>query len=180
MARFNDLDLGDIVGAAGEVFRTRRGEVSLEVRELTLLTKALRPLPDKWHGLKDPRSGFRQRHVDLIVNPDARRLLRLRSRLIRQLRAYLDERGFEEVETPVLHRVAGGAAARPFLTHHNALDIDLTLRIALELHLKRLVVGGWSTSTRSAGSSATRASTAATTPSSRCWRSTRPTPTSRA
>jgi lysyl-tRNA synthetase, class II len=142
MALFNDLDLGDIVGAQGELFRTRRGEISLEVRHLTLLTKALRPLPDKWHGLKDPELRFRQRYVDLIANPEAREILKLRSRLISLFRRLLDERGFEEVETPVLHRVAGGAAARPFTTHHNALDLELNLRIALELHLKRLIVGG--------------------------------------
>jgi lysyl-tRNA synthetase class 2 len=142
MALFNDLDLGDIVGAQGELFRTRSGEISLEVRHLTLLTKALRPLPDKWHGLKDPELRFRQRYVDLIANLEAREILKLRSRLISQLRRFLDERGFEEVETPVLHRVAGGAAARPFTTHHNALDLELNLRIALELHLKRLIVGG--------------------------------------
>jgi lysyl-tRNA synthetase, class II len=142
MALFNDLDLGDIVGAQGELFRTRRGEISLEVRHLTLLTKALRPLPDKWHGLKDPELRFRQRYVDLIANLETREILKLRSRLISQFRRLLDERGFEEVETPVLHRVAGGAAARPFTTHHNALDLELNLRIALELHLKRLIVGG--------------------------------------
>jgi lysyl-tRNA synthetase class 2 len=143
IALFNNLDLGDIVGAEGELFRTRRGEITLEVRELTLLTKALRPLPDKWHGLKDPELRFRQRPVDLIVNPQARQVLKLRSRVISSMRRYLDEHGFEEVETPVLHRVPGGAAARPFVTHHNALDMDLYLRIALELHLKRLVVGGF-------------------------------------
>jgi lysyl-tRNA synthetase class 2 len=142
MALFNDLDLGDIVGAQGELFRTRRGEISLEVRHLTLLTKALRPLPDKWHGLKDPELRFRQRQVDLIANLEVREILKLRSHLITQFRRFLDERGFEEVETPMLHRVAGGAAARPFTTHHNALDMELYLRIALELHLKRLIVGG--------------------------------------
>jgi lysyl-tRNA synthetase, class II len=142
MALFNDLDLGDIVGAQGELFRTRRGEITLDVRQLTLLTKALRPLPDKWHGLKDPELRFRQRHVDLIANVEVREILKLRSRLISYLRRFLDERGFEEVETPVLHRIAGGAAARPFTTHHNALDMELHLRIALELHLKRLIIGG--------------------------------------
>ena len=142
MDLFDDLDLGDIVGVRGPLFRTRRGEVSVEVEELTMLTKALRPLPDKWHGLKDPETRYRQRHVDLIVNRDVSRVLTLRSRLISHLRRFLDGRGFIEVEIPVLHKVAGGAAARPFLTHHNALDVDLKLRIALELHLKRLVVGG--------------------------------------
>jgi lysyl-tRNA synthetase class 2 len=142
MALFNDLDLGDIVGAQGELFRTRRGEISLDVRHLTLLTKALRPLPDKWHGLKDAELRFRQRHVDLISNVEAREILRLRSRLISHIRRFLDDRGFEEVETPVLLRVAGGAAARPFTSHHNALDMELSLRIALELHLKRLIIGG--------------------------------------
>ncbi len=142
MALFNELDLGDIVGAQGQLFRTRRGEITLGVQHLTLLTKSLRPLPDKWHGLKDPETRFRQRHVDLIANPAARETLRLRSRLIAHFRRFLDERGFEEVETPVLNRIAGGAAARPFVTHHSALDMDLYLRIALELHLKRLVVGG--------------------------------------
>jgi lysyl-tRNA synthetase class 2 len=143
MERFNQLDLGDIVGVEGPIFRTRRGEVSLDIQRLELLTKSLRPLPDKWHGLRDPELRFRRRHLDLIANPDAQRALRLRSRLISHVRRYLDDRGFVEVETPVLHRIPGGAAARPFATHHNALDMDLYLRIALELHLKRLVVGGF-------------------------------------
>ncbi|GAC1577410.1 MAG: lysine--tRNA ligase [Candidatus Dormibacteria bacterium] len=142
MKLFKAIDLGDIVGAEGMVMRSRSGETTLELTNLTMLTKALRPLPDKWHGLKDPELRFRQRHVDLIVNPEARRVLAVRSRVITAIRAFLDGRGFQEVETPMLHRVAGGAAARPFLTHHNTLDLDLKLRIAVELHHKRLLVGG--------------------------------------
>jgi lysyl-tRNA synthetase class 2 len=142
MRLFKALDLGDIIGAEGEVMRTRSGEITLELTGLTMLTKAIRPLPDKWHGLKDPELRFRQRHLDLVVNPEARRTLAVRSRTISAIRAFLDARGFQEVETPILHRVAGGAAARPFLTHHNALDLDLKLRIAVELHHKRLLVGG--------------------------------------
>ncbi|MGI8609901.1 MAG: lysine--tRNA ligase [Candidatus Dormibacteria bacterium] len=141
-ALFKMVDLGDIVGAEGHVIRSRSGEVTLELTGLQMLTKALRPLPDKWHGLKDPELRFRQRHIDLIVNPDSRRMLAVRSRTITALRRFLDGRGFQEVETPMLHRVAGGAAARPFLTHHNTLDLDLKLRIAVELHHKRLLIGG--------------------------------------
>ncbi|MBX5476345.1 MAG: lysine--tRNA ligase [Clostridia bacterium] len=136
------LDLGDIVGARGAVMRTRRGEDSVEVRELTLLTKSLRPLPEKWHGLKDVDRRYRQRYLDLIVNPGVRSTFIARSRIIREMRAFLDERGFIEVETPVLTPLAGGAHARPFVTHHNALDMPLYLRIAVELYLKRLIVGG--------------------------------------
>jgi lysyl-tRNA synthetase class 2 len=143
MELFNELDLGDIVGAEGAVFRTRRGEVSVELTQLTLLTKALRPLPDKWHGLRDTELRFRQRHLDFIVNSAARDVITMRSRMIAHMRRFLDADGFLEVETPVLHQIAGGAAARPFTTHHNALDIDLYLRIAEELHLKRMIVGGF-------------------------------------
>lgn len=140
---FKAVDLGDIVGVEGQVMRTRSGEITLELTGLTMLTKSLLPLPDKWHGLKDPELRFRQRHLDLITNPDARRVLTVRSRAITAMRGFLDGRGFVEVETPVLQRVAGGAAARPFLTHHHALDLDLKLRIAVELHHKRLLVGGF-------------------------------------
>ncbi len=139
---FDDLDLGDWVGVDGTVMKTKRGELSVKVREFALLSKALRPLPEKWHGLADVETRFRQRYVDLIANDDARRVFAIRFSIIATVRRFLYERGFVEVETPVLHAVAGGAAARPFHTHHNALDMALTLRIALELHLKRLVVGG--------------------------------------
>jgi lysyl-tRNA synthetase class 2 len=142
MELFRELDLGDIVGVEGQVFRTRRGQVSVDVARIELLTKALRPLPDKWHGLRDQELRHRHRHLDLIVNPETAAVLRLRTKLISYLRAFLDARGFQEVETPMLHRVAGGAAAKPFVTHHNTLDMDLKLRIAEELHLKRLIVGG--------------------------------------
>ena len=139
---FSGLDLGDIIGAEGEVMRTRRGEISVHVRSWRLLTKSLRPLPDQWYGLKDVELRYRRRYVDLIVNEASRQRALARSRMITAIRRYLDARGFIEVETPVLQTVYGGAAARPFVTHHNALDLDLYLRIALELPLKRLIVGG--------------------------------------
>src|SRR5438094_7485112 len=141
--RFVQLDPGDIVGARGPMFTTRRGEPTLEVHALELLTKAHRPLPDKWHGLKDIEIRYRQRYVDLIANPSVREVFRARTRVIAAIRHLYDERGFLEVETPVLQEIPGGGHARPFLTHHNALDRDLYLRIALELHLKRLLVGGF-------------------------------------
>lgn len=139
---FKLLDIGDIVGINGTVFKTRRGEVTVNTTALELLTKSLHPLPEKWHGLKDTDLRYRQRYVDLIVNPDVRKVFILRSKIIKAMRDYLDGKGFLEVETPTMHAIAGGAAARPFVTHHNALDIDLYMRIALELHLKRLLVGG--------------------------------------
>jgi lysyl-tRNA synthetase class 2 len=140
---FDDLDLGDWVGAEGTVMTTKKGELSVKVTGFTLLAKALRPLPDKWHGLADIDTRFRQRYVDLVANDDARRVFEIRFAAIDAIRQFLKERGFVEVETPVLHTVVGGATARPFFTHHNALDLDLVLRVALELHLKRLLVAGY-------------------------------------
>lgn len=141
--RFTDLDLGDVIGVRGPIFRTRRGEVTAEAHESTLLAKALRPLPEKWHGLQDVELRYRQRYLDLIANPEVREVFLARSRTIQAIRRFLDDRGFLEVETPVLQAIPGGGLARPFRTHHNALDEDLYLRIALELHLKRLIVGGF-------------------------------------
>lgn len=140
---FLNMDIGDWVGAYGEVVRSRTGELSIAVESFELLSKALRPLPEKWHGLKDRETRYRQRYLDLIMNPEARRVLEVRSSVIRTLRSFLDERGFLEVETPMLQQVPGGANARPFVTHHNALGIDLYLRIAPELYLKRLLIGGY-------------------------------------
>ncbi|OWA33209.1 lysine--tRNA ligase [Saccharibacillus sp. O16] len=139
---FSILDLGDIVGVRGTVFKTKTGETTIKVAELTVLTKSLQPLPDKYHGLKDVELRYRQRYVDMIVNPEVQQTFILRSKIIQSMRRYLDSLGYLEVETPTLHSIAGGAAARPFITHHNALDMELYMRIAIELHLKRLIVGG--------------------------------------
>ena len=139
---FKKYDIGDIVGVVGEVFRTQRGEMSVRCKTVTLLSKSLRPLPEKFHGLTDKELRYRQRYVDLIVNPDSRRNFEIRSKLVSYLRSFLDGRGYMEVETPVLNTISGGATARPFITHHNTLDLDMYMRIATELHLKRLIVGG--------------------------------------
>lgn len=140
--QFKKLDIGDILGVTGEVFKTHMGEITVKVDHYMLLSKSLRPLPEKFHGLKDPDTRYRQRYLDLIVNPEVRKTFIIRSKIISAIRRYLDARDFLEVDTPILNTIPGGAAARPFVTHHNALDIDMYLRIAPELYLKRLIVGG--------------------------------------
>lgn len=139
---YNTVDLGDILGIKGTVFKTNVGELSIKAKEVEFLTKALRPLPEKFHGLKDIEQRYRQRYLDLLTSDDSKETFILRSRIIQSMRRYLDNEGFLEVETPMLHSIAGGAAAKPFVTHHNALDMELYIRIAIELHLKRLIVGG--------------------------------------
>ena len=142
-ADFKKLDMGDIIGVEGEVFKTRTGETSIHAKKVTLLTKSLLPLPEKYHGLTNPELRYRQRYVDLIANPEVKELFIKRSKIVSAIREFLDNEGFYEVETPVLNTLAGGANARPFITHHNTLDIDMYLRIATELHLKRCIVGGF-------------------------------------
>jgi len=139
---FKQFDIGDIVGVQGEVFRTQKGEISVKAAEVTLLAKSLQPLPEKWHGLRDTEARYRRRYVDLIVNPDIKDVFIKRTAIIKAIRAFLDERGYLEVDTPILQTIASGAAARPFMTHHNTLDMQMYLRIAPELSLKRLIVGG--------------------------------------
>jgi lysyl-tRNA synthetase class 2 len=142
-AAFKKLDLGDIIGAKGTLFKTKTGEITVRAESITLVAKALRPLPEKWHGLSDPEQVYRQRYLDLIVNEESRKRLMLRSRIVSHIRRFLEDQKFIEVETPILESTAGGAAARPFVTHHNALNADFFLRIATELRLKRLLVGGY-------------------------------------
>lgn len=142
-AVFEKIDIGDIIGAEGDIFKTRTGEVTLLVKSFVMLSKSLLPLPEKWHGLKDVEMRFRKRYLDLIMNQDVRELFHKRAKILQLIRAFLNKKGFLEVETPMMHPIPGGAEARPFVTHHNTLDMELYMRIAPELYLKRLLVGGF-------------------------------------
>ena len=163
---FRRYDIGDIIGVEGYVFKTKTGEISVHAEHVTLLSKSLRPLPEKFHGMTNVELKYRQRYVDLIMSDESRRNFEIRSRFVSYVRRFLENRGYMEVETPVLNTISGGATARPFITHHNTLDMDMYLRIATELPLKRLIVGGIERVTSSAASSATRVWTPVTTPSS--------------
>ena len=174
---FHLLDLGDSVGVRGHLFRTRTNELSIYVEELFLLSKALLPLPEKWHGLSDVELRYRQRYLDLIANEASRKVFTTRARIIQELRKFFDARGYIEVETPMMHPIPGGAAARPFVTHHNTLDMDLYLRIAPELYLKRLTVVVLTACTRSIAISAMKGFLPSTILNSPCWNFTRPTAT---
>jgi hypothetical protein len=175
-AAFRKLDLGDIIGVEGTLFKTKSGEITVRTERCVLLAKALRPLPEKWHGLTDPEQVYRQRYLDVIVNDESRRRLLQRSQIVTAIRRFLEDRKFIEIETPILQSVAGGAAAKPFTTHHNALGCDFFLRISLELYLKRMLVGGWDRVFEIA-TFATRGSRGSITRNSRCSKSTRRTPT---
>ncbi len=171
----DDIDIGDIIGASGKLFRTKSGEPTLEVEDFTLLAKSLQPLPEKWHGLSDTDKRYRQRYLDLISNPDTRETFKVRSQAIAAIRQFLNQRGFLEVETPVLQPSAGGALAQPFITHHHALGHDFYLRIALELYLKRLIIGGLTRYMSWAVFSATRAYLPGITRSLPCLKAMKPT-----
>lgn len=172
---FKALDIGDIIGVEGTVFKTRTGEITVNASDVILLAKSLLPLPEKWHGLSDVETRYRQRYLDLIINDGVKESFRIRSRALRLIRGFLEERGFLEVETPMMQAVYGGAYARPFTTHHNTLDMDLFLRIAPELYLKRLIVGGFEKVFELNRNFRNEGISRAIIPNSPCWNCTRPT-----